>query len=293
MKNQGEYIYISIHALREEGDAPPSFFGRSGGYFYPRPPRGGRHFAPSPCGSTIEFLSTPSARRATTCCKRSDNVSCNFYPRPPRGGRPRVPLDLALACHFYPRPPRGGRRLGLPQELPLRGFLSTPSARRATPRCSPGQQIRPISIHALREEGDVQPEQHRRRHEDFYPRPPRGGRPSRRGILTWLAYFYPRPPRGGRRKLARRLVPSEAFLSTPSARRATRQEKAIASLIENFYPRPPRGGRRRSNAGFGVYSPISIHALREEGDSRTSATASKTLPFLSTPSARRATCGCC
>ena len=33
---------ISIHALREEGDAPPSFFGYDGGYFYPRPPRGGR-----------------------------------------------------------------------------------------------------------------------------------------------------------------------------------------------------------------------------------------------------------
>ena len=34
--------FISIHALREEGDAPPSFFGYGGGYFYPRPPRGGR-----------------------------------------------------------------------------------------------------------------------------------------------------------------------------------------------------------------------------------------------------------
>ena len=34
---------------------------------------------------------------------------------------------------------------------------------------------------------------------------------------------------------------------------------------------------------------ISIHALREEGDNRTSGAASKTTPFLSTPSARRAT----
>ena len=81
-------LVISIHALREEGDArisPPRSFG---GHFYPRPPRGGRHnfkevFALSIqisihalreegdrdsstiINSLIKFLSTPSARRAT------------------------------------------------------------------------------------------------------------------------------------------------------------------------------------------------------------------------------------
>ena len=56
------------------------------------------------------------------------------------------------------------------------------------------------------------------------------------------------------------------FLSTPSARRATKTPIAIAAAIANFYPRPPRGGRpfrfEMGNSG----KEISIHALREEGD---------------------------
>ena len=79
-------------------------------------------------------------------------------------------------------------------------FLSTPSARRATKAKIMAASILEISIHALREEGDIDllpnltPEQkisiHALREEgdssssrvcraatDFYPRPPRGGRP--------------------------------------------------------------------------------------------------------------------
>ena len=35
-----------------------------------------------------EFLSTPSARRATETSTRSFLLRSYFYPRPPRGGRP-------------------------------------------------------------------------------------------------------------------------------------------------------------------------------------------------------------
>ena len=35
------------------------------GYFYPRPPRGGRPIPPQATGGILIFLSTPSARRAT------------------------------------------------------------------------------------------------------------------------------------------------------------------------------------------------------------------------------------
>ena len=44
---------ISIHALREEGD--PAIFraGYSARDFYPRPPRGGRHFALTPINSDV------------------------------------------------------------------------------------------------------------------------------------------------------------------------------------------------------------------------------------------------
>ena len=40
-------IRISIHALREEGDRQSAPGHSRQRYFYPRPPRGGRHFAPS------------------------------------------------------------------------------------------------------------------------------------------------------------------------------------------------------------------------------------------------------
>ena len=78
------------------------------------------------------------------------------------------------------------------------------------------------------------------------------------------------------------------FLSTPSARRATRSAPRVDALGRNFYPRPPRGGRRwigkchsskkrflstpsarRATFQAGLFAPyhnISIHALREEGD---------------------------
>ena len=56
-----------------------------------------------------------------------------------------------------------------------------------------------------------------------------------------------------------------------------------------FYPRPPRGGRRSMLQPDERLSSISIHALREEGDSRSSATELSTRVFLSTPPARRAT----
>ena len=101
---------ISIHALREEGDPFHARFRRWKADFYPRPPRGGRldgwnaglltkdisihalreegDAASRLCGvPAIEFLSTPSARRATPALRRSVNLSANFYPRPPRGGR--------------------------------------------------------------------------------------------------------------------------------------------------------------------------------------------------------------
>ncbi len=105
-----------------------------------------------------------------------------------------------------------------------------------------------------------------------------------------LIDFYPRPPRGGRH--AKYEVPSQPvkFLSTPSARRATRQGCwyvdcrciSIHALREEgdclfapmtfkilyFYPRPPRGGRPVHHRIDRVVIDISIHALREEGDGR-------------------------
>ena len=55
-----------------------------------------------------------------------------------------------------------------------------------------------ISIHALREEGDPLPMWSICTAFYFYPRPPRGGRPTRQLLAIAYNYFYPRPPRGGR-----------------------------------------------------------------------------------------------
>ena len=58
------------------------------------------------------------------------------------------------------------------------------------------------------------------------------------------------------------------FLSTPSARRATGHQAVNIMIAVDFYPRPPRGGRHcRGRCGL-QDGPISIHALREEGDYR-------------------------
>ena len=84
--------------------------------------------------------------------------------------------------------------------------------------------------------------------------------------LTLPADFYPRPPRGGRHHRGRGGDIECLFLSTPSARRAT-----------------------RNHAGGNHDKRISIHALREEGDPECRFLQDAVEAFLSTPSARRAT----
>ena len=149
-----------------------------------------------------------------------------------------------------------------------------------------------ISIHALREEGD---EDHAAEFfvpGDFYPRPPRGGRPS--GIIysKLRSDFYPRPPRGGRRSI--RDSPSTSINFYPRPPRGGRPDCLRWSICraQYFYPRPPRGGRRSLRADLTAQVEISIHALREEGDSEVPGMYAAKSKFLSTPSARRATALC-
>ena len=170
-------LTISIHALREEGD-PLCLLHRH---------REG------------EFLSTPSARRATQRCDTIYRAEDDFYPRPPRGGRP-----------LSSRPYRSATK-----------FLSTPSARRATrdPRRRSGGPG--ISIHALREEGDMVAEISKDRVTISIHALREEGDFSCCDRLTRASYFYPRPPRGGRLVTAAAKSGILIFLSTPSARRAT------------------------------------------------------------------------
>ena len=66
MLNACREIKISIHALREEGDAGLLDDAvQVERHFYPRPPRGGRQDNIGNDFMCSIFLSTPSARRAT------------------------------------------------------------------------------------------------------------------------------------------------------------------------------------------------------------------------------------
>ena len=61
----------------------------------------------------------------------------------------------ATLPNFNPRPPRGGRPKRRPSLTSKSKFQSTPSARRATTRRAGRNHRTAISIHALREEGDL------------------------------------------------------------------------------------------------------------------------------------------
>ena len=125
-------ISISIHALREEGDVPPRASFSSSFYFYPRPPRGGRLNPPTQEEKAHQFLSTPSARRATTRTTYADRAQMISIHALREEGDNIGSLSPGPTQNFYPRPPRGGRQSAPQAAYRCKEFLSTPSARRAT-----------------------------------------------------------------------------------------------------------------------------------------------------------------
>ncbi len=78
-------------------------------------------------------------------------------------------------------------------------FQSTPSVGRATLKTLQKRWDIPISIHALRGEGDFMPRKICSHGGYFNPRPPWGGRLNCGSFLSFGGYdFNPRPPWGGR-----------------------------------------------------------------------------------------------
>ena len=102
-----------------------------------------------------------------------------------------------------------------------------------------------ISIHALCEEGDQCSVIGLPHLQDFYPRPLRGGR--RREIVKWVQKasisIHALCEEGDKASWAGK-PERRTFLSTPSARRATKDAPADSVELADFYPRPLRGGRR-------------------------------------------------
>ena len=192
---------ISIHALREEGDFQRTHHHQAQADFYPRPPRGGRR---ADCGRSrrqagisihalreegdydvrqldavdFEFLSTPSARRATLRSLREHLPQRQFLSTP--SARRATDL-LPGGRYFRDISIHALREEGDPssntQNSRTSRFLSTPSARRATRYAenkAAYQKIflsTPSARRATEAEcGSKTPEEY------FYPRPPRGGR---------------------------------------------------------------------------------------------------------------------
>ena len=81
----------------------------------------------------------------------------------------------------------------------------------------------------------------------------------------------------------------QLFLSTPSARRATGARFSISTSSVNFYPRPPRGGRRRRWRSRKHQSRFLSTPSARRATKLGRAMLRSSRRFLSTPSARRAT----
>jgi len=125
-------LLVSIHAFREEGDCDRSMQWCAARSFNPRLP-GGRRLAALP------------AVLRPLC----------FNPRLP-GGRRRIPYTSAgLVWRFNPRLPGGRRHRSAGPLRDTAKFQSTPSGRKATFEHLFNGIAFVVSIHAFREEGDL------------------------------------------------------------------------------------------------------------------------------------------
>ena len=176
-KNEGVSEYFYPRPPR--GERQCTIGGTSGlaNDFYPRPPRGERRRRTAEAGrkkisihalreesdqaagmqalQNNKFLSTPSARRATSDAEMKRTLAVQFLSTPSARR-----ATAASACF----------------SVIVTEFLSTPSARRATAPALFHLPPLPISIHALREESDGAVRKQKGHRRNFYPRPPRGER---------------------------------------------------------------------------------------------------------------------
>ena len=243
--------FISIHALRVEGDRSVRKAPWRSLHFYPRPPGGGRRrLHIQHCLQTQNFYPRPPGGGRLQGCSHYSSPSFYFYPRPPGGGRHcALMFGEVDTIYFYPRPPGGGRpfivlihfshfRISI-HALRVEGdnqwkddvdgqitFLSTPSGWRATCVCSA------VAFGVKR-----------------FLSTPSGWRATHHKHQQRLQYVISihalRVEGDSMRVLA--LVTNSLFLSTPSGWRATVMLFLTHSCSLNFYPRPPGGGRQLSS----------------------------------------------
>ena len=241
-------------------------------------------------GQEFTFLSTPSARRATVHALTVVVQRCDFYPHPPRGGRPWGRRSEPYPRYFYPRPPRGGRR-GRDVLAQGHGGISIHALREegdARPGCIWAAR-HCISIHALREEGDYTRSASTAGVRAFLSTPSarRATQAADRFVIALVISIHALREEGDTEQ-QHKASTRKKFLSTPSARRAT-QWRTVALATGEISIHALREEGDRIRARIVEVQVISIHALREEGDPAEQKCSCGVKRFLSTPSARRAT----
>ena len=126
---------ISIHALRVEGDLRHGRPDGPQGYFYPRPPCGGRR----------------------NCKLIFDCPTIYFYPRPPCGGR-RITVTIDETTEKFLSTPSVWRATTTGKFNALMIGISIHALRvEGDYSAAENTCVRAISIHALRVEGDHDP----------------------------------------------------------------------------------------------------------------------------------------
>ena len=170
--------FISIHALRGEGDADGQLTVSYSLRFQSTPSVGRATFTALTAGQgKFTFQSTPSVGRATRAFLREESIkhisihalrgegdafkfitvrgrNVYFNPRPPWGGRQKIRIKIKPSNDFNPRPPWGGRRLQIILEWSTKNISIHALRGEGDNFYRPYVTQGLISIHALRGEGD-------------------------------------------------------------------------------------------------------------------------------------------
>ena len=147
-----------------------------------------------------------------------------------------------------------------------------------------------ISIHALREEGDLYPSRSRHiRLISIHALREEGDGSGSDTYMTSLDISIHALREEGDVVSVGGFQHPFLFLSTPSARRATGTITYLGSTMMISIHALREEGDNSTFMAFSTSAMISIHALREEGDPTVAAALQAKTEFLSTPSARRAT----
>ena len=100
----GLLVPISIHALREEGDIVYACFLFEIDHFYPRPPRGGRPGAGEKAKDAVKISIHALREEGDIYGYVNATNPSDFYPRPPRGGRQQKQRENPLLLSHYTPP---------------------------------------------------------------------------------------------------------------------------------------------------------------------------------------------